>query len=460
MPTAALYTLLFAIAFWTYTTLWPQAPVMTSDSGGYLAVASDFRDFRIDYLHYRPPGYPLLLLLTASSEAPSRTLFFLSLLLHFASIWILASVLYATGLTEMMLSLFSIILLLPPYVEHAAYVMTENLAGFLLAVSFGSFVLWSHCGKTIWLFISALAIGYAGLTRPTYQALAFAMTASLFAISVPSGWSPVIRKHTLKASVILICASMLLIAGYGFLNFLKFGHFGLSLIVPVDSATLSTRTVRIVERLPDEYAPVREALIKARDAALVERGSQHTGYGYISSPGVIQELADITGLQGSQLAKYLLRINLLLIRKAPLEYLSDVSSAFTGYWFPASTAVANMNSRFLQLLWGSIHFCLMAIFALTLVVFVGGLPHMLAYKRFAARSDSALLNELALSQLQSSVYILAGTIVLYTALISSFCETGQPRYRVPTDGLIILMIFLSIAWYRRSVRCARMVTDK
>jgi hypothetical protein len=66
IPTAVLYALLFVVAFWVYTTLWWQAPVMADDSGGYLKVASDLADFRIDYLHNRTPGYPLLLLLTAS----------------------------------------------------------------------------------------------------------------------------------------------------------------------------------------------------------------------------------------------------------------------------------------------------------------------------------------------------------------------------------------------------------
>src|SRR6266852_872523 len=85
IPTAVLYAFLFAVAFWAYTTLWRHAPVMTSDSPSYLAVASDLVDFRIDHLHYRTPGYPLLLLITGSGELPNRALFFLSLLLHFTS---------------------------------------------------------------------------------------------------------------------------------------------------------------------------------------------------------------------------------------------------------------------------------------------------------------------------------------------------------------------------------------
>ena len=85
---------------------------------------------------------------------------------------------------------------------------------------------------------------------------------------------------------------------------------------------------------------------------------------------------------------------------------------------------------------------------------------MLTHKRSVARNDRALLEELTLSQLQGCVYILAGTIVIYTALISSFFESGDPRYRVPTDGLIALMAFLGIDLYGRSVRCAKMVFEK
>jgi hypothetical protein len=455
--TAVLYGSLFAVAFFVYTTLWRQAPVMASDSGGYLAVASDLMDFRIDYLHNRTPGYPLLLLLTASSKVPNHSLFFLSLLLHFASVWILASVLYATGITKTSLGLFGLLLLLPPYVEYAAYVLTENLTEFMLVVAFGSFVLWSLRCKTLWLFISAIAIGYAGLTRPTYQALAFAMAGSLCIMPILLGWSPAIRKNMIKASLILICTSIILIGGYSFINYLKFNYFGLSPITPF---ALSSKTARVIERLPDEYSTVREVLIRERDALLVERGGDHIGYGYMDNPNLIRELTDITGLQRLQLGKYLLRINLLLIRTAPLQYLYDVSCAFANFWFPSSTMLANMNSRFIQLLWGGIHFCLISIFALTLVGFIGGLPYMMTCKRFVARRDRALLQELTLSQLQGCVYIFSGTIVIYTSVISSFFSFGFPRFRVPTDGLIALMVFLGIDLYRRSIRCTKMAFEK
>src|SRR5213594_2637073 len=140
--TTVIYTLLFAAAFWSYSALWRSAPIMTPDSGSYLRAAQDLSDFHVDQLQDRAPGYPLRLLLAASSQSPNRTLFFVSLLLHFATIWLLATVLYRAGLREMLLSLFGLILLLPPYMEPAAYVLSENLTEAMLVAGFVSFVFW------------------------------------------------------------------------------------------------------------------------------------------------------------------------------------------------------------------------------------------------------------------------------------------------------------------------------
>src|SRR6266481_492138 len=78
--TAIFYALLFATSLVLYGALWQNVPLMESDSPGYQRVAQDLSDFRIDQIHLRTPGYPLLLLLTGSSQAPTRQLFFISLL--------------------------------------------------------------------------------------------------------------------------------------------------------------------------------------------------------------------------------------------------------------------------------------------------------------------------------------------------------------------------------------------
>src|SRR5262245_50863532 len=69
LSSAIIYVILFVIAFWSYTILWKNAPVMTPDSGSYLRTAQDLSDFHMDQLPGRTPGYPLLLVLTGSSQS-------------------------------------------------------------------------------------------------------------------------------------------------------------------------------------------------------------------------------------------------------------------------------------------------------------------------------------------------------------------------------------------------------
>src|SRR5207249_9918908 len=109
----------------------------------------------------------------------------------------------------------------------------------------------------------------------SYQALAFAIAGSLFVVPALLGWSPAIRKNMIKASLILVNVSVILLGGYTFLNHVKFGYLGLTPMLPI---ALSSRTSQVIERLPDEYATVREVLIRARDADLIARGGPHTGY--------------------------------------------------------------------------------------------------------------------------------------------------------------------------------------
>ena len=59
-----------------YISAWSDAPFLVTDSPGYMRFATDLQDFSLDRLPTRPPGYPLLLLLTSAYEQPTRLLFF------------------------------------------------------------------------------------------------------------------------------------------------------------------------------------------------------------------------------------------------------------------------------------------------------------------------------------------------------------------------------------------------
>ena len=164
-------------------------------------------------------------------------------------------------------------------------------------------------------------------------------------------------RDCIRAGVILLTTSVVLIGGFSLLNYVKFNFFG---IYPMTGFNLSTRTVRFLERLPDEYAAEREALIKARDAELVKRGEDHTAH--LSYWKAVPDLVKITGLKEiPDLSQYLLHLHLILIKKAPLNYLQEVFSSFSGYWLPSATDLANMNSRGMQTLWVVLHFAILGV---------------------------------------------------------------------------------------------------
>ena len=448
---AVVYASLFAVAFWFYSVLWTSAPVMAPDSTSYLRAAQDISDYHIGQLQERAPGYPVLLVLTGSSRSPTRGLFFVSLLLHFLVIWLLASALYRAGLKEIMLTVFCLILLLPPYVEPAGYVMSENLAEVMLVSAFVGLVFWWLNKRPISILLSALAIGCAGLTRPTYQVLVLAIVGYVVIVSFKLRWTPAMWKDVVKASLILICGSVVLLGGYAFFNYRNFGYF---VITPKLGLTLSLKTMRVTERLPEEYARVREVLIRARDAELVTDPSD-TGQMYIWR--VTPELMKVTGFQQPELSAYMLRINWLLIKKAPLNYLHEIVWAFGSYWFPASGELANLNSRSILFLWALIHFFLIGGFAFNLILLVGAVMYIRMCTQLLAPANRLPVSERRSLHIQGLMYGLAGTIVFYTAAISCLVEVGDPRYRVPTDGLIVFMLFLGMHLWRRLVNLSKAV---
>jgi len=438
--TATIYALLFAISFSFYSLLWSNAPIMAPDSPSYLKAAEDLSDFHIDQLNTRPPGYPLLLILSGTT----RALFYVSLAFHVASIWLIAAVLFALGVTGRWLAVFALLCLLPPYTEYAAYVLSDNLSEFLLIAAFSSLVFWFLRGRGMGLLIlSGIAAACGGLTRPTYQILALVIAVFLLVTHWVIGEKAFSYRSCIKAGVVLLAVSVVLIGGYSLLNYSKFNFFG---IYPMTGFNLSTRTVRFLERLPDEYAAEREALIRARDADLIARGGDHAAH--LSYWKAVPDLVEITGLKViPDLSQYMLHLHLILIRKAPLHYLQEVFASFSSYWLPSATGIANMNSIAVQTFWVALHFGILGVFILQLVVIAGLMLFQFSQRLFV--SGGKLVTRLSLPPGHIFAYFLAGTIVFYNALATSFFEVGDPRYRFPTEPLIFFMCFLGLYLWRQ-----------
>ena len=93
-------SMIFLISLVVYLIVWKNAPYLTFDSLSYMRVAQDLQDGRLDHLHDRTLGYPLILLITQSTDHPSRSLFVFQLLLHFAAVSMVVSALYQHGFSK------------------------------------------------------------------------------------------------------------------------------------------------------------------------------------------------------------------------------------------------------------------------------------------------------------------------------------------------------------------------
>jgi hypothetical protein len=446
--TRAIIGAVFVFALGFYLLAWPDAPIIEGDSPQYLQVSQDLEDFKLDALHDRAPGYPMLLVLTGSSRGPGRTLLVVSLLLHFVSIAVLAGVLRACDLPRSWILVFCCLLLLPPYVEPAAHVMTENLAQFALVSALGCIVAWFVQGRRWLLAAASVFIGFAALTRPTYQALAVVLGAGF--LVCPAALRPpgCTRSRIVKAAVPLCAGTMLMLGLVSWANYRNLGYFG---VVPTAGIHLSTKTMAFVERLPDEYGAVREILIRERDAQLTKRGGTHSGTQTIWTAR--SQIAAVTGLSQAQLSSYLVRMNLTLIRRAAVEYLEEVARSLAVYWFPPAGAQAAMHSPVLRWVWALLHVAVVLALFCQLVVLTGvGLLRASASVAGLVTAGAGV--QLTATRTQMFAYAVTAAIVFYTMFLSCLLDIGEVRQRRPTDVLLLLMVFVAGHVWAQSLRAA------
>ncbi len=396
-----------------YPLWWKSAPIMGRDSEEYQAVAKDLIDHgSLTQMHFRCPGYPLLLVLTGSSETPTRMLFLITFGLYLASVFMLISILRHLELPGWCGVVLCLICITPPFVEPSAYVMTEGLTTFLLVGAIWRLVV--HADVRSSSIVAGILTGLAALTRPTYQLLGLALAGLLLCL------------HETKKAIRVALASILIVGGFACYNWIKFDCFA---ITPALGWNLSTRTARFVDRMPN--GPMRDLLVTKRNEELIE-GESHSSEEYVYR--LKREMGKATGLDAVGQGKYLLSLNRNLILNSPLHYLEAVGNAGIAYWFPAYGTISNCDSKSLQLLWTLAHFVLIAAFFVQLVAIVG----------------TALTNGLPdATRRLTYPYAMGLLVIFYTMTLSCLIDVGNPRFRVPADGVIVLVTLLGIEMWKR-----------
>jgi hypothetical protein len=394
-----------------YAALWSDAPFRTSDTARYVEAAADLSDGSIDTYQARTPGFPLMLLLVGTG----RGFFVTALALHIAAVALLIASLRSAQVSVFLIALFGVLALLPPFVQNAAYVMTETLTEFLLVAGFCGLWFFVHNASRTALLLSGCAFAFATLTRPQNILLVIAIGV---AFAAPYGW-----RRGIRTVMLLIAPSIVVVGGYILYNYVKFGEPQMTYMLGYH---LGTRTTGVFEDIPDKE--VRQIMVESRNHA-IETGQNPLWTTWETR----QRLMDVKHLSMVELAKYMKQIHLQLIRSHPTAYLLEVGRTLIYYWSPAVPSQTN-RSAVLKLLTFTTQVVLAISFALVCI---------LASGLYLARLVLAIpnwINGAGDRLLYASLMI----TIFYTALLSCALDWGDPRYRSPTDLLILFAVVLSV----------------
>lgn len=415
-----------------YAMLWPSAPIATPDTADYVDLAARLVNGNWTEPHDRLLGYPLLLIaFGAGTGAPDRSLFYFQVLAHAGGVLLLTSALRRLRVSAGLCVAFAVLLLMPPFVDEAGMILTECLTGVLLACMIYCLVRSQTDHSLTSLWMAGLFAGCAFLFRPVYLLLGTATIGVWLVIGN--------ARATLRAAVPLIAPSLLIFSAVVAVHYASFGYLGLT---PKSGFMLFTRTLNVLERIPEDQTEIRELLIRHRDRRLTERGSSHTGVTFMwGSEGALNELLHTTGKPATQLSQEMLTLNLNLVARAPLEYLSVVAHDVIDSWFPSASPLSFFGSRVVQLMWAALHFAIVLLYAISMCYFVTSLVVKAAGRSVLTASPSL---HPAAGVVEAALHL----SVWYTCVLSSMVEVGQPRYMLPVLPLALMAIVFFVSRWK------------
>jgi hypothetical protein len=355
---------------------------------------------------------PLFFLLVGTG----RPFFRVTLFLHLISVAALAILMFRFSVRAALVWVFAFVALLPPFVQNVAFLSTEAITGSFLAIGFASLCLfiverrWPYCALASFFF------AWAALTRPTNVITPFLLVFLLLLF---------LGKRLLRAAVVLVCLTTLLVGSYVGYNAFKFHYLGFTY------QTGSYLTSITTELYPEIDNPIaREELLKGRNEMYAAGMNPHDAVWRARKP-----LEERLGLSEVQLAKFLMRMNVRLITHHPQAYLEAVAQAATSYWFPYVTKLIGGTS-IRTLLWDAMEDLLAAIFLIEVVMLTGmAMGFKILTGKFVLMGDRTL------------AYLMALGIIFQTQIVScAVIGASIPRYRSVTELLILFAILLVADW--------------
>ncbi len=408
---------LIVAAFVLYSAWWGFTPRAVIDTIDYQTAAADLRDGSLDAIHDRTPGYPLLLAATASTETPTAALWTLQFALHGASVLVASLVARSMGVGRRVRLLLVVALLTPPLIEPVATALSESTTSFWVVMALGALAWWTTAPRTWLLVASGAASTMAALSRPSLVFIPIV-------IAVAAAASTHASQRRVRTSAAVIAVPLVAIGSFVAWNGVRFGE---PTLTPRTGWHLSTRTAAFVEDLPDSYEPIRSVLVSGRDAALLRPGSSHTAAVYIWATR--DDVLAATDMNDAEVNRYMIGLNLDLIARNPLRYVTLVQRSFADYLGPAA-GERYASGALGQASWTIAHYLVLAAFVAQLAVVAS-----LAWGRRRLTAIPRVL-------VSPTWYWAATGVIVGTALTSAAFEAAIPRHRAVTEtlGLLVLAI--------------------
>jgi len=365
-----------------------------------------------DQLTDRTPGYPLLLWATGSLHDETTLLFAVQAALHAVAVLLVVRVAARLGLPTAWRTAIAVLLVMPPPMVKVVYAGSEALSELLVVLVLWVFVRWLDTRRTSLLVWLGVLAGVAAWVRPTFQLLFVAVGLAVWVVA----WARErVTVRAWRAASLVALSAVVIVGSLAAWNGVRFDSPGLT---PDFGWFLGSRTSTFVEELPESYEPLRSALVEERDRRLL-LGAETDAENYLF--GIEDRIAEVTGLEGVELDRYVLSMNLRLIREHPFDYLTAVTHSAERYVQIDAEPAASGPGRLGGWLQSLLHPLLVLAFLVPAVTVPG-----LVLRGDVDRRTVAVLGCCAL-------------VAAYVATVSCLVQTGSPRLRAPTDPLLVLM---------------------
>lgn len=412
-------------------------PVLTPDSGGYLEFAKAMINLDIaNDLGIRTPIYPFFIALL---KLNIWTIFFAQSLLGIViSIFLYSIFTKLSGKPVVGLISGLVHSLNPSTLFFEASILTETLTTFFvcLTVLFAFSVVDSGKLRPSTCFLVGVTSSLAGLTRPLFQLLPIA----LMLIAAYTQYSRCRRLHiknVLLSATGILFPFLILIVGWSYVNYNRFGYFTVSTLAGYH---LTGHSGRFIEKAPEEYKIIADVYIKERNNKIATTGT---------SVGTIQRATEKmlarTGLTHGELSKTLTKMSIALFIANPVSYSKRVIQSFILFWFPAPYYEGYSIRRFFSGREGRWVYAYSFVYLLFMAVYFSFMLLLVISRR---------IRDLLWKPDMAVIF----SIIAYTSVVSSMTGFGEnARYKIPIEslimGLVVFFVYLTVS-YRRSLRAS------